>query len=116
MENNIDDYIGKSILIGACYFDHEGKLLEQKQVHGIIIEIKTDESIIVELKNNDKFYLPPQLDSLQKAPSGEFREHSTGDIIVDPDYIIMLEFYMKGKSSEEWHCKLGPKIQFPDSD
>jgi hypothetical protein len=115
MNQIIDSYIGKSVLIGVCYFNHQGELIEQKQVHGTIIDINK-KAIVVKRKNDDKFYLPPNLDSLQKAPPGEYSEHSTGAVIVDPDYITMWDFYKKGLESNEWSCKPGAKIKFPDSD
>ena len=81
-------FIGKHLLIGITYLDHDDKLIEQKQVHGHIVRINGHEGIVVKLHDcGDEFKLPPDLNSLQQAPKGEYRLRSTGEVVVDPDLL-----------------------------
>ena len=48
-------YVGKHLLFGISYLDHEESLLEQKQGHGEIIEI-TEEVIKVKLHGSGDIY------------------------------------------------------------
>jgi hypothetical protein len=82
--------VDKRILVGLTYYDHEGKFIEQKQIHGKIISVDELKGFVVELEGSHKgetYSLPPDMKSFRKAEPGEYREHSTGDLIVDPDYM-----------------------------
>ena len=81
-------YIGKHLLIGVTYLDHDKSLIEQKQFHGIIERINEQEGIVLRLFDSDEEYkLPPDLNSLHAAPKGEYRLRATGEIVVDPDLL-----------------------------
>lgn len=84
----VASYIGKHLLIGVTYLNNDESLLEQKQLHGIIDRINGHEGIVVRLANCDEEYkLPPDLNSLQVAPKGEYRLRAAGEIVVDPDLL-----------------------------
>lgn len=86
--NQSESYIGKHLLIGITYLDHEGAFIEQKQFHGVIVRINESEGIVIKLHDSELEYkLPPDLNSLQPAPKGEYRLRSTGEIVTDPDYL-----------------------------
>ena len=83
-----ESYIGKHLLVGVTYQDHDGTLIEQKQFHGTIVRINEQEGVVIRLQNSaEEFKLPPDLDSLKDAPEGEYRLHSTNEIIVNPDLV-----------------------------
>lgn len=85
-----DSYIGKHLIIGVTYLDHDDRLLEQKQFHGIIVRINEREGIVVKLHNSDEEYkLPPDINTLKDAPEGEYRMRATGEVVVNPDLITM---------------------------
>ena len=80
--------INKHIIVGITFKDHDGTFLEQKQMHGHIIRINEKEGIVIKLHNSDTEYkLPPFLDSVQVAPEGEYRFNSTGEIVINPDFM-----------------------------
>jgi len=83
------DYIGKHVLIGISFVDADGVLIEQIQTHGTILQIDPVEGIIVEKADRSGlFRLPPQPDSLEPAPGpGEYKLRSTGEVVIDPDFI-----------------------------
>jgi len=83
-------YIGKHLLIGITYLDHDGNFIEQKQFHGNIVRINEPEGIIIKLHGSGQEYkLPPDLNALHEAPKGEYRLRSTGEIVVDPDLLTI---------------------------
>ena len=80
--------VGNTILIGVTYYDHTGKETAQRQWHGTITEANQTRGIVVELKNDtNQCVLPPDLNGIQQAKRGEYRLRSTGEVIVDPDYL-----------------------------
>lgn len=87
-EDLADQYLGKHLLIGLTYVDHQGDLIEQTQLHGHIIRVDEQGCIVVELHGSgEEFTLPPGLSNLQEAPKGDYRLRSTGEVVVDPDLL-----------------------------
>src|SRR5262245_54337385 len=81
-------FVGKYLLIGITSLDHEGNLIEQRQFHGRIVRVNEHEGIVVKLSGSgDEYALPPDLNFLQEAPKGEYRLHSTGEVVTDPDLL-----------------------------
>ena len=82
----MDELIGRVLLVGITYYSHDNVYIEQKQFYGTVTE--ANENIIrVKQKNGVDFTLPPDLSSTKRAPRGEYKLHSTGEIVVDPDFI-----------------------------
>ena len=80
--------IGKLVLIGLTYYDHDGNFLEQKQMHGRISSVDGKKGLAIALegsRNGETYWLPPDLRSFREAKPGEYREHSTGEVVVNPD-------------------------------
>ena len=87
-QNHAASFIGKRLLVGVTYLDHDETFLEQRQFHGEIVRINETEGIVLRIGNSDQEQkLPPDLNSLQKAPEGEFRLRSTGEVVVNPDFL-----------------------------
>ena len=83
-----DTYIGKHLLVGITYLDHNEALLEKRQLHGHIVRINEHEGIVLKLFDSDEeFKLPPQLEALRSAQPGEYRLRETGEIVVNPDLL-----------------------------
>lgn len=80
------DLIGKTILIGLTYYTAKNELIERKQYWGTVIEAD-EEKVLVKMANGRYFGLPPDLRSTQIAPPGEYRLRSTGEIVVNPDFL-----------------------------
>ena len=93
--------VNKRVLIGLSYYDHTGKFIEQKQMHGIVTNVGHNGFIVnLEGSNDGKTYqLPPDLRSFREAAPGTYREHSTGDEIIDPDYLVT---WAVTKPAPEW--------------
>jgi hypothetical protein len=86
--------LGKTILIGVTYFDHDSKFIEQKQMHGRIIRVDEKEGLAIELEGHNEgktFRLPPDITSLRPAEPGKYFENSTGEVVINPDFIAAWE-------------------------
>jgi hypothetical protein len=80
-------YIGKLVMVGVTLVDHKGTLVKRVQAHGVIKAIEADAGIILSLSDPSKpFLLPPVLTSLRAVAPGTYRERSTGDLVLNPDY------------------------------
>lgn len=87
-EAEAPEYIGKVVLLGVTYLDHEDKLLGQKQWVGTISMFSKKEGIQIKLLGSDEpCGLPPDKRGIRKAPPGSYRLRSTGEVIENPDYL-----------------------------
>lgn len=82
-------YLGKRLLVGITYETHAGEFLRQEQFHGLIVQAGKDCIVIERADSGERVSLPPEL---QKAPPGEYRLRSTGEVVVDPDYLAKWVF------------------------
>ena len=86
-KKKIDALLGKYLLVGLTYLDKDNNLIKREQVHGTILRINKQEGIVIECPSGSEFKLPPDLSALSKAQSGDYRLKSTGEIVVNPDYL-----------------------------
>jgi hypothetical protein len=77
-------YIGKRLLVGITVNSAEGEFLYQEQFHGLIVEADDGGLVVERADNGARVSLPPEL---VKAKPGEYRLRSTGEVVVDPDYL-----------------------------
>lgn len=86
MKTTFKSLIGKVLLVGITYTDKDGNVKERKQFWGTVT--KADKKkILIEQKNGEILSLPPDLSAIKPAPKGEYRLHSTGEVVVDPDFL-----------------------------
>jgi hypothetical protein len=78
--------VGKRVLVGLTYLDKDGEVADQVQFHGVVVaEGGPDEPIELQRADTGElFTLPPQL---EPAEPGEYRLRSTGETVVDPDFL-----------------------------
>ncbi len=87
-QKKINDFLNKHIIVGITYLDHNGDLIEEIQLHGDIVKINESEGIVIQMNNSNTIYsLPPDLSSIKKAPIGEYQFRTTGEIVVNPDFM-----------------------------
>ena len=82
----LDELIGKVLLVGITYYTRNNEFIEQKQFYGTVVEVN-DAVIHIRQKDGTDFTLPPDLRSTHKARPGEYKLRSTGEVVVDPDYL-----------------------------
>ena len=77
-------YVGKRVLVGITHETHAGRFIRQEQFYGTIVEAGEGGVVVERADTGARVTLPPQL---QEAEPGAYRLHSTGEIVVDPDYL-----------------------------
>ena len=98
MEITFSDLLGKVILVGITYYTCDHQLIEQKQYHGIVVRAD-EQAVVIRRESGEELSLPPDLRSTKPAPPGEYRLRSTGEIVVDPDFLST--WNVREKSDED---------------
>lgn len=92
------DLLGKTLLVGLTYYTADNELISQTQYWGTVVESNKNR-IMVKLKDGEIVGLPPDLSSTKVATPGEYRLRSTGEIVVNPDYLTTWNIY-RSKENE----------------
>ncbi|MBR6782605.1 MAG: hypothetical protein IKM33_05350 [Clostridia bacterium] len=81
-----DDLLGKVLLVGITYYTQSDEFIEQKQFYGTVTEVG---STLIRLRQKDgtEITLPPDLRSTKRARPGEYTLRSTGEVVVNPDFL-----------------------------
>ncbi len=84
-----DGHLGKYILVGITYLDHEGNEIRRMQLHGVVEKAAPD-GITVSLRgarNGESWNMPPDLRAISAAGTGIYTLHSTGERVENPDLL-----------------------------
>ncbi|MDR1203001.1 MAG: hypothetical protein LBL58_15415 [Tannerellaceae bacterium] len=93
-----EDVQNKTILAGLTYVGKNNEVVKQLQVYGKVVGFKKDIGIeILKHKGHESFNLPPDLGAIQPAPNGEYHLSSTGETVVNPDFISTWTIYEGNK-------------------
>ncbi|MGK5083863.1 hypothetical protein WDW37_11225 [Bdellovibrionota bacterium FG-1] len=80
--------IGKTVLICLTFDPAPTVHPERKQLFGTIVSASDKEGIIVRLQGSEETYaLPPFIEDLEKANPGQYQLKSTGQVVINPDYL-----------------------------
>lgn len=83
--------IGQSLLVGLTYVEHDGRLIEQKQVFGTVESCTEKAGIGIRLRSSGElFVIAPVLDAIEHGDPGIYRLASTGEEVEDPDFIASI--------------------------
>ena len=78
--------LGKHLLVGLTYLNDDGTVDRQEQLHGDVIRAD-EEGLAIRLPSGGHYWLPPDFRAYKQAAPGEYRLRSTGEVLIDPDYI-----------------------------
>ena len=81
-----EEMLGKTLLIGITYYTDEQEFIEQKQYWGVVTEAN-EARVCIKQKDGGEFSLPGDLSSTMRARPGEYKLRSTGEVVVDPDFL-----------------------------
>ena len=84
-----DDYIGKHLLMSLTYLDRTGALDHKVQLHGVITRINEAIIAVQRQDTGEEFTLPADLNALKTAAKGEYCLKPSGDVVVNPDYLVV---------------------------
>jgi hypothetical protein len=85
-----DQLLGASVIIGLTILTPSGALESQKQMHGTIQTVDSENGFEVALSGThfgETYWLPPDLSAFQPAREGSYRLRSTGETIENPDFL-----------------------------
>jgi hypothetical protein len=85
---NGDAFVGKRLLVGVRWTSR-GEVVREEQFHGLILEADQEGLVVERADTGARIVLPPRL---QAAALGEYRLHSTGEVVRDPDYLATWKF------------------------
>lgn len=98
-EITFSDILGKVILIGLTYYSIENKPVKQGQYYGTVIDAD-GQGIKVRLNDGTIFNLPPDLSSTRAAQPGEYHLNSTGEVVVNPDFLATWSIMLQNKDGQ----------------
>lgn len=84
---DINSLIGKVLLIGVTLLDKNENVLEQIQVFGPIKRIDGNGVVIKRNVSGADLVIPPDFENIHKAKTGEYKLRSTGEVVIDPDFV-----------------------------
>jgi hypothetical protein len=87
MTNSDDKLIGKHILVGLTYLDHDGNMARQIQLHGLITYVG-DSAIRFERADGAGEFAFPHDGSLAKADrAAVYTLRSSGETVTEVDFV-----------------------------
>lgn len=86
--SSLSSLVGKTVMVGVDLHDSSGMLVRRVQIHGMVSEADT-EAVVVSMVGGKRFYLPPAPTAFRQLPKGTYRERSTGEVITDPDFVVV---------------------------
>lgn len=92
MSLKYEDILGKILLIGITYYTHDDQYIDQKEFWGIVTTAN-EEEITIKQSNGAPFSIPPDLSSITQADEGEYTLNSTGEVVVNPDFLSTWSLY-----------------------
>lgn len=103
----MNNYQGKTFLIGIDFIDDENELIEQYQTSGVVVKIEKD-IIKLRRKNQSIYSIPNDRESIKKAALGIYKEKTTEKIVVEnPDFISQWRIYVKNFNDIDKYKKIG---------
>lgn len=87
-EDDAQRIVGARVLIGITRLLPDGAT--QEQMHGLITSADRAKGFSVTLagaRDGETYWLPPDLRNFSSAAPGEYRLRSTGETVVNPDFI-----------------------------
>jgi hypothetical protein len=104
---SIDSLLDKILLIGITVLDNNDELITQIQVYGPVIKSNADGIVICRNQTQKEFTIPPDFDNVSEAQPGEYKLRSTGEIIIDPDYLSSWTVRCSSKDQVKQYSEVG---------
>jgi hypothetical protein len=82
--------VGKRVLLGVTYEDFRGNVKRQEQLVGTVLSVHPTRGLVISLEGDrlgETMCLPPSTESFQVAAKGTYPVGSSGEVVIDPDFI-----------------------------
>jgi hypothetical protein len=90
------DMIGKVVLVGVTVRNRAEEVLREEQYYGTILRISEKDGLIIRRSDSgEEMWLPPALEWYKQAAPGEYRLRSTGQVVVNPDFLATFIRYQR---------------------
>ena len=79
------------VLVGLTHQTGDGVFERQEQFFGVVVKVEQDQGIALALegvRGGETYWLPPQTSIFETAKPGVYRLRSTGEEVIDPDYLV----------------------------
>ena len=80
----LDRMIGATLLVRITYLKPDETVGHVAEFAGVVTSV--DPLVTIERGGDEPFTLPPDPDAFEVGVPGEYHLHSTGAIVVNPDY------------------------------
>jgi len=104
---SIDSLLDKIILIGITVLDDNDDLITQIQVYGPVIRSNAEGIVICRNQTQREFTIPPDFENVSEAKPGEYNLRSTGEKVVDPDYLSSWTVRCGNKEQAKLYSEVG---------
>jgi len=104
---SIDSLLNKTLLIGITVLDDNDELITQIQVYGPVIRSNADGIVICRNQTQSEFTIPPDFDNVSEAKPGEYNLRSTGETVIDPDYLSSWTVRCGNKEQVKQYSEVG---------
>lgn len=104
---SIDSLLDKILLIGITVLDDNEELITQIQVYGPVIRADADGIVICRNQTQSEFTIPPDFENVSEAQPGEYNLRSTGETVVDPDYLSSWTVRCGNKEQVKQYSEVG---------
>lgn len=103
-----DDLFGKYLLVGVTFLDAEENVIEQYQTHGTIISVDDRTGVVIEKSDGSgRYTVPADTGGIHPAPPGDYQIRTTGEVVVDPDFMSTWTVFETMGSTIENYKKSG---------
>jgi hypothetical protein len=84
---NLQGLVGRTVLVGISFVDEDGVLLRREQAFGVVAEAADGVVTVRRADGEEPVVLPADEESFHPAKPGTYRLSSTGQQVVNPDYL-----------------------------
>lgn len=95
-----DGFIGKYVLIGITHVTHDGEFIQQEQLHGTIKQASANgiDIALAGVNEGKDWRMPPMLEEFDPAEPGVYELKSTGEVVDNPDFTLMVTIRAANRS------------------
>lgn len=86
-----EDLIGRTLLVGLTYLEHDGSLQDRRQVFGTVESCDPKKGIALrEADTDEMFVIAPVLEAIDFGEPGIYRMADRDEEIEDPDFVALI--------------------------
>ena len=87
------ELIGTQLIVGITHVDHGGNVVSQEQFHGEVIRASIAEGVVLVDSAGKEHWVPLDREAFSLADPGTYTLRSTGEVVVDPEWLSTWTVY-----------------------